>query len=102
MSLQRRAMRQASRTEVCAGGNSATAMARLGLQRAVSHVSTGGGAALELIEGAGMPGLRALAPAGAARPQAAGATAGNGASHGARDSAQHGAAGNEVLAEVAA
>lgn len=35
-------------------------MVRLNLQDDMSHLSTGGGATLEFIEGRGMPGLRAL------------------------------------------
>ena len=37
-----------------------TAAKKLNLQNSMSHLSTGGGASLELIEGRGMPGLRAL------------------------------------------
>ena len=35
----------------------------LGLQDAVDHLSTGGGATLELIEGRTLPGVAALQPA---------------------------------------
>ena len=45
---------------MAAGGDSVNAIVRLGLSDSVSHLSTGGGASLELLEGKGMPGLRAL------------------------------------------
>ena len=45
-----------------------TAAKKLNLQDSMSHLSTGGGASLELIEGRGMPGLRALVSS-AATPQ---------------------------------
>lgn len=44
------------------GGDSVTAVVQLGLQDQYSHLSTGGGASLALIEGQAMPGLEALAP----------------------------------------
>jgi phosphoglycerate kinase len=56
-----RAIAESGALSIVGGGDSVAAVAKAGVKERMSHISTGGGAFLEFLEGRSFPGVEAIA-----------------------------------------
>jgi phosphoglycerate kinase len=55
-----RAVADSGATSIIGGGDSVAAINQAGIESKITHVSTGGGASLEMLEGLTLPGVASL------------------------------------------
>ena len=53
-------MKEKGKTVIIGGGDTASAINKFGLSNEMSHISTGGGASLEILSGNSLPALQSL------------------------------------------